>query len=87
MSAETPFQTLLYRVPSCELTYETPGPQSSARLTSLSPPLLSLLCHLQIALIVSLSAPAVPHPVAEPALRALVSLCYPTRLAIPLVLR
>lgn len=40
---------------------------------------------LQISLVVSLCDASVPDPVSEPAIRALVSLTYPDRLAIPLV--
>jgi hypothetical protein len=39
----------------------------------------------QISLVVSLCDASVPDPVSEPAIRALVSLTYPDRLAIPLV--
>jgi hypothetical protein len=39
----------------------------------------------QISLVVSLCNASVPDPVSEPAIRALVSLTYPDRLAIPLV--
>lgn len=44
-----------------------------------------LLSLPQISLVVSLCDASVPDPVSEPAIRALVSLTYPDRLAIPLV--